>query len=208
MTHKRIDDRPHRNASAATAAAVLIQAVLGLEFLLGGLNKLFVPNYAAQFKDFVTSAPGAQHGLLSQIMQVAVLPQSAIMAELARLTELGAGIILLMAAAELGGRQLNMAPGRRFEAAITLVTAAAAAAVGGLSLTIYLLHGGGLPRINPALAFAPPIAIELFNVPVALGIAWLGFNRYLALRNVSGSAANDVVGMGTEMASSPASSGS
>jgi hypothetical protein len=208
MTHKRIDDRPHRNASAATAAAVLIQAVLGLEFLLGGLNKLFVPNYAAQFKDFVTSAPGAQHGLLSQIVQVAVLPQSAIMAELARLTELGAGIILLVAAAELAARQLNMAPGRRFEAATTLVTAAAAAAVGGLSLTIYLLHGGGVPRINPALAFAPPIAIELFNVPVALGIAWLGFNRYLGLRNVWRPAANGIAGMERETASTSASGGS
>jgi hypothetical protein len=130
------------------------------------------------------------------------------MAELARLTELGAGIILLVAAAELAGRQLNMAPGRRFEAAITLVTAAAAAAVGGLSLTIYLLHGGGVPGINPALAFAPPIAIELFNVPVALGIAWVAFNRYLGLRNVWGPAANGLAGMGRETASTSASGGS
>jgi hypothetical protein len=207
MTHERID-RPHRNASAATAAALLIQAVLGLEFLLGGLNKLFVPNYAAQFKDFVSSSPGAQHGLLSQIVQVAVLPQFGIMAELARLTELGAGIVLLVTALELAARQLNMGPGRRFQPAVALATAAAATMVGGLSLTIHLLHGGGVPGINPALAFGPPIAIELFNVAAALGIALLGFNRYRALRNVSRPAANELAGMGRETASSPASSAS
>ena len=51
-----------------------------------------------------------------------------------------------------------------------------------MSLTIYLIQGGRLPSINPAFAFSSPIAIELLLVPLALGIAWLEFGRYRALR--------------------------
>jgi hypothetical protein len=174
-----------RSADGAVAAAVLIQAMVGLEFLLGGLNKLFVADYHATFRDFVSSAPGAQRGVLAQLVHSLVLPHFAIMSELARLTELGAGAVLLVTAAESTRRWFNASPGYRTERAIALLTAAAAATLGGLSLTIYLLQGGAVPAINPALAFGPPIAIELFNVPLALGIAALQFGRFLGLKSVS-----------------------
>ena len=35
--------------------------------------------------------------------------------------------------------------------------------------------------INPCYALASPIALELFLVPLALGIAWLQFARFRAL---------------------------
>jgi len=58
----------------------------------------------------------------------------------------------------------------------------AAFTLGSLSLGIYLLEGGRLPMVNPNFAFTSPIAIELFLVPLALGIAWLEFGRFQALR--------------------------
>ena len=205
MTQRRMDTWTPTRPRAAVAAGALIQAMLGLQFLLGGMNKLLVRDYVAHFRDFVSSAPGAQHGVLSQIVQMAVLPHVGIMAQLARFTELSAGIVLLMTATELARRRFNMTLGRPLDPAVALVTAAAATAVGGLSLTIYLLQGGVVPGVNPALAFGPPIAIELFNVPLAVGIGALEFNRFLALRNGSIPAAKAPIGIGRETASPPAS---
>ena len=62
-------------------------------------------------------------------------------------------------------------------------SALAAFSLGVISLGIYLLEGGRLPMVNPNFAFGSPIAIELFLVPLALGIAWLEFGRFLALRH-------------------------
>jgi hypothetical protein len=50
-------------------------------------------------------------------------------------------------------------------------------------MTIYLLQGGTVPGVNPALAFGPPIAIELFNVPIALVIAWVQLGRFYSVRS-------------------------
>jgi len=58
----------------------------------------------------------------------------------------------------------------------------AAIVVAGLSATIYMLLGGGIPRISGTSAFGSPIAIELLLVPLALGIAWLELGRFQALR--------------------------
>ena len=51
-----------------------------------------------------------------------------------------------------------------------------------MSLSISVLQDGRLPGINPGYALAPPIALELFLVPLALGIARLQFARFRALR--------------------------
>jgi hypothetical protein len=93
----------------------------------------------------------------------------------------------VLTAAEVARRRLGGRLGLRrpYEPAVALLGAAAALTVGGVSLTIYMLQGGALPRVNPALAFGPRIAIQLFNVPLALGIAWLEFGRFLALRDRS-----------------------
>jgi hypothetical protein len=181
MTYEPRDTRPV-SGSATLVGIVLIQAVLGLEFLLGGLNKLAIPGYTDRFREFVAMSPAAQSGALSAILHTLVLPQSAIMAQLARFTELSAGFVLLVTAAEvvrlwLGGRWF------RHEPLAALAAAAAAVTLGGLSMTIYLLQGGTVPGVNPALAFGPPIAIELFNVPIALVIAWVQLGRFFSVRS-------------------------
>jgi hypothetical protein len=171
-----------RSDQAALAGAVAIQAALGAEFLLGGLNKVALAGYVDRFREFVSVSPGAQHGVVSTIVHAAVLPEFAIMAQLARATELIAGLVLLIGAAELA-RQLISGRRAGHEPLVALAGAAAGVTLAGLSMTIYVLLGGAIPGINPALAFAPPIAIELFNVPVGLAIALLQLSRFYALRN-------------------------
>ena len=174
-----------RSGNAALMAGALIQAALGAEFVLAGLSKLANPNFVAQFKTFVEASPGAKNGLLVPLIQFLVVPNIALAANLARFTELGAGLVLVIAAIEVARRRFGDPFGSQhvYEPAVAFLSAVAAFTLGGLSLMIYLIEGGGLPKINPASAFGSPIAIELLIVHLAFGIAWLEFGRYRALKN-------------------------
>jgi hypothetical protein len=184
MTERRVP----MSGSSALAAGALVQALLGAEFLLAGLNKLADPRYVPHFRDFVASSLGLLAAPLAWLVRSLVLPNAAAMAELARFTELGAGLVLVLVAAEVARRRFGGRLGARhgYEPAVALAGAAAALALAGLSLTIYLLQGGAVPRVDPGLAFAPPVAIELFNVPVALAVAWMEWGRFRALRRARG----------------------
>jgi hypothetical protein len=173
-----------RSGNAALAGGALVQAALGFEFAFAGLNKAANPNYAQQFRGFVQGSPGSQTGPLASFIQTLVLPNVDLAAQLAKYTELVAGAVLIVPALEVLRRRLSGPLGAQhaYEPVVALLSAVAAFAVGGMSLTIFLIQGGRLPSINPAFAFSPPIAIELLLVPLALGIAWLEFGRYLALR--------------------------
>ena len=177
-----------RSGSSALAAGALVQAMLGGEFVLAGLNKLADPQYPAHFRDFVAGSVGLVGGPLAWLIRSLVLPTVAVAASLARVTELGAGLVLVLAAVEVARRRLAGPLGARhgYEPAVALAGVLAALVLAGLSLTIYLLQGGTLPRVNPGLALGPPIAIELFNVPVALAVAWMELGRFLALRRTAG----------------------
>src|SRR3989442_9217649 len=96
------------SGNAALGASALIQAALGVEFTLSGLNKLADPHYVANFNAFVRSTPGATRGILSSLVQVLVLPHIGIFARLIEITELLVGAILLIGAVEIGrGRFLG-----------------------------------------------------------------------------------------------------
>ena len=173
-----------RSGNAALAAGALIQAALGAEFLLAGLSKFADAEFTTQFKGFVENSPGARSGVLAPIIQTLVVPNLSLAADLTRFTEVGAGLFLLVAALEVARRRFAGPFGTQhtYEPAVALLSSGAAVAVGGLSLMIYLIQGGGVPKINAAFAFGSPIAIELMIVPLAFGIAWLEFGRFRALR--------------------------
>jgi hypothetical protein len=162
----------------------LIQVVLGLEFVLAGLSKLFDPDFSMQFASFVAASPGSKEGILAPLIQSLVLPNVVLAAQLATFVELGAGLIVLFSAFEVARRRFDGQLGAQhgYEPAVALLSAASALALAGMSATIYLLEGGGLPYISAAYAFGSPIAIELFLVPLALGVAWLELGRFTALR--------------------------
>jgi Ca2+/H+ antiporter len=174
-----------RSGNAALAAGALVQAALGAVFLLAGLSKVVAPTYTQLFRDFVQGSAGATDGPLAPLIQALVVPNLDVMAELARFTELFAGAVLLVGSLEVARRRFAGPLGAQhgYEPLVALASAGAAFVLGGLSLGIYLLQGGRVPSVNPDLAFASPIAIELLMVPLAVGIAWLELGRFLALRS-------------------------
>jgi hypothetical protein len=173
-----------RSGNAALAVGALVQLALGAEFVLAGLSKAVDADFATQFRSFVQASPGAQAGPLALVMQVLVVPNAGLMAELAKWTELLGGVVLVGAAVEVLRRRLAAPFGAQhgYEPLVALLSSAAAFALGGMSLTIYLLEGARLPTVNPGFAFTSPVAIELFLVPLALCIGWLEFARFRALK--------------------------
>jgi hypothetical protein len=188
--------RVPRSGSSALAAGALVQAILGGEFVLAGLNKLADPQYVTHFHEFVAGSVGLVGGPLAWLLRSLVLPNLIVAAQLARVTELGAGLVLVLAAVEVARRRLagRLGAPHAYEPAVAFAGMFAALVLGGLSLTIYVLQGGTVPHVNPGLALGPPIAIELFNVPVALAVAWMELGRFRALRAAATAAPRRLMG--------------
>jgi hypothetical protein len=185
MRNIRSQARLPLSGNAALAAGALIQLVLGFEFVLAGLSKLLDVDFPRQFQQFVAGSPAAKEGVLAPVLRTVVLPHASLAAQFATFAELGAGLILAISAVEVIRRRFPAPLGSQhgYETVVALSSAAAAVVVAGMSATIYLIEGGGWPRISGASAFGSPIAVELLLVPLGLGIAWLEIGRFLALRH-------------------------
>src|SRR3989442_6065315 len=94
-----------RSGSAALAVAALVQAVLGIEFVLTGLSKVADSGYVAHFGTFIAASPGSHRGLIAPLVQAVVMPHLAIPAELAQFGGLGVGAVPLVGAAQQGRRR-------------------------------------------------------------------------------------------------------
>jgi hypothetical protein len=176
-------ERLPRSGNTALASGALIQAVIGLEFLLAGLNKVIDSDYLTHFRGYVGASPGATSGALAGVFQFLVVANSDLVARLSMFTELVGGSVLLITTLEVLRRRLAGSFGvQTYEPLVALASSAAALILGGMSLSIYVLQGGSVPVLNPAFALTSPVAIELFLVPVALAIAWLELSRFRAMR--------------------------
>ncbi len=172
------------SGNTALAASALVQAVLGIEFTLAGLDKAADPMFVANFAAFVRANPGAASGILAPLVQLVVLPHVAIAATLIKFAELLIGPTLLIGAAEVARRRFSGRLGIQHscEAVVALIASAAGLGAAALTLSIFLLEGGVLPSIMPGRAFDTAIPVELLIVPLGLSIAWLEFGRFLVLR--------------------------
>jgi len=171
------------SGNAALAASALIQAALGVEFFLSGLNKFADPNYVRNFRLFVDASPGTHAGLLAPLVQTIVQPNIAFFAELTKFIELSLGIVLLLGAIEVGRRRLSgrIAAQHGYEAPVALVASLAGLAAAGLSLSIALLMGQQLPTITPGRALTTAIPVELLLVPLGVAVFWMEFGRFRVL---------------------------
>jgi len=179
--------RVHRlpaSGNTALAASALIQAALGIEFFLSGLNKFADPNFVRNFTLFVNGSPGTRDGVMAPLIHALVLPNIAFFATLTKYTEIALGIVLLLGAIEVGRRRFSGALGRQhgYEAPVALVAALAGLAAAGLSLTIALLMGEQLPTIQAGRALTTAIPVELLLVPLGIAVAWMEFGRFRVLR--------------------------
>jgi hypothetical protein len=169
---------------AGAFAAALIQATLGLEFVISGLDKFADPHYVGDFNQFVRVNPGAISGPASIAVKALVLPHIDIAAVTVLVVEVTLGVVLLMGAFDLGWRGLfDHRPWRyRYQAGIALTSAVAGTGVAGLSLSIALLMGEQLPTVMSVNAFTTAIPVELLLVPTALGVALIEAGRFMAIR--------------------------
>lgn len=183
MRREHSPPRLPASGSTALAASALIQAVLGIEFALSGLNKFADPSFQGHFEAFVRASPGSQRGPFSGLIHTLVLPNVAFWAFVIQWTELLLGLVLLVGAAEIARRRFAGSFGspRGYEAPVALVAAIAGFIAAGLSLSIFLLEGGVLPEIQPGRAFTSAIPVELLITPLGLAIAWLEFGRFRVL---------------------------
>ena len=172
------------SGSAGLAASGLIQAALGFEFFLSGLNKFADPSFRQNFALFVDGSPGTRAGLLAPLIHGVIQPHIGFFAELTRYTELVLGLVLLLGAAEVGRRRLSgrIADRHGYEAPVAFVAALAGFSAAGLSLTIALLMGEQLPTIMPGRALTSAIPVELLLVPLAIAVAWMEVGRFRVLK--------------------------
>jgi hypothetical protein len=172
------------SGNTALAASAVVQAALGIEFALSGLNKVADPNYVSNFSSFVGANPGSSSGPLSLLVQGVVLPNADLFATLLKVTELVLGPILLIGALEIARRRLSgrLGASHGYEAGVALIAALAGLTVAGLAFSIFVLMGGVLPTVMPGRAFTTAIPVELLIVPLGLSVAWLEFGRFHVLR--------------------------
>ncbi len=171
------------SGNTALAASALIQAALGIEFFLSGLNKFADPHFVRNFKLFVDASPGTHTGLLAPLIRAIVQPNIALFADVTKYIELGLGVVLLLGALEVGRRRLSGRVGAEhgYEAPVALVAAFAGLAAAGLSLSIALLMGEQLPTIEPGRALTTAIPVELLLVPMGIAVAWMEAGRFRVL---------------------------
>jgi hypothetical protein len=171
------------SGNAALAASALIQAALGVEFSLSGLNKFADPNFVQNFNAFVRSSPGTHTGILAPLIQTFVLPNIALFASITKYSELVLGVVLLLGAIEVGRRRLagTIAAQHGYEAPVAAVAALAGLAAAGLALSIALMMGEQLPTIMPGRALTTAIPVELLLVPLGIAVAWMEAGRFRVL---------------------------
>ena len=175
------------SGNTALAASAVVQASLGIEFALAGLNKLADPDYVANFSSFVRASPGSSGGPLALLVQTVVLPNADVVATLLKISELVLGPVLLIGALEIGRRRLTgrLGAAHGYEAGLAMVAALAGLAAAGLSFSIFLLTDGMLPTVMAGRAFTSAIPVELLIVPLGLSVAWLELGRFVVLRRRS-----------------------
>ena len=175
------------SGNAGLAASALIQAALGIEFFLSGLNKFADPHFVQNFRLFVQASPGTHSGLLAPLIHGMVEPNIAFFATITKFTELILGVVLLVGAIEVGRRRLAgaIAAEHGYEAPVALVAALAGLTAAGLSLSIALLMGEQLPTITPGRALTTAIPVELLLVPLGIAVAWMEAGRFRVLAKLS-----------------------
>ena len=171
------------SGNAGLAASALIQAALGIEFFLSGLNKFADPHFVQNFRLFVQASPGTHSGLFAPLIHGMDEPNIAFFATITKFTELILGVVLLVGAIEVGRRRLSgaIAAEHGYEAPVALVAALAGLTAAGLSLSIALLMGEQLPTITPGRALTTAIPVELLLVPLGIAVAWMEAGRFRAL---------------------------
>jgi thiosulfate dehydrogenase (quinone) large subunit len=153
-----------RERDAALVAVLLVQVVIGYEWLVSGLTKIvrgdFPAGLAAELRDMSKAAPGWYRGFLDGT----VIPHAAAFGYAIEIAELAVGIVLLVAVLRLPVWMARYLPG---------LTAAALVVGLGLAVNFALANGSSFGLGLASDSFDE--GIDLDTVLVGLQLALLVF---------------------------------
>lgn len=165
-------DAPAIQVSAAVAPAAaglaVVEAAIGYEWLLSGLNKLlsadFAPGLAHQL---LGSLQGNPNGWYTSLTTALVLPHARLFAALVQVGELMVGLGLFAGAALWASGRFPVARWARL-----LNLGVIAALVGGIlmSANYAVMSGETLPGLNPGNPFNEGLSIDSLLTMIGLGL--------------------------------------
>lgn len=155
----KIQEERHSSLRLAAWSIAVIEVMLGYEWLLSALNKLFSPVYVAHFSGMLQqmALPGNPNGWWVAFIQSQVLPSARLWARLIEVGELGVALGFFAGA-------LLWISGRFPDARWTrwLNVGIIVALVGSvlMSVNYYLMMGNTLPWLNPADPFDEGLSLD------------------------------------------------
>jgi thiosulfate dehydrogenase [quinone] large subunit len=162
-----------RESSAATKvipAAVgvaVVEAAIGYEWLVSGLNKMLSPGFGSGLaKHLQSNLQGNPNRWYASLVDTLVMPHASLFAGLVEVGELLVALgMFLGAALWLSGRLRSITPR-------VLQMGVIAALVGGtlMSANYMLMAGNTLPGLNPANAFNEGISIDTLLTLIGVGL--------------------------------------
>ena len=169
--------RPHGAAAAAAAVAkvvpaaaglALVEAAIGYEWLLSGLNKVLSSGFGSGLAhQLQTSLQGNPNGWWVSLANSLVLPHAQLFAVLVEVGELLVGLGLFAGAALwVSGRVAASRWARLLNLGVIV------ALVGGvlLSANYVVMSGDTLPGLNPGNAFNEGLSIDSLLTIIGLGL--------------------------------------
>ncbi len=152
----------------AAAGLAIVEAAMGFEWLLSGLNKLLSPDFVISLAhQLQTSLQGNPNGWYVSLTKSLVLPHAQLFAALVEVGELLVGIGLFAGAALwVSGRFPAMRWARLLNLGVIV------ALVGGVLMSAnYAVMGGDtLPGLNPGNPFNEGLSIDSLLTIIGLGL--------------------------------------
>ena len=165
----------NKPARAALATLLVVQIVVGYEWLTSGITKIasgtFVSGLAADLKSNSDAAPHFYRSFLHGT----IIPNARAFAVLIEIGELIVGVALIVAAIVWLTRWSRLS--ERWQVSILGVTMLAALGATAMAINFHLASGGNHPWLIPAGGFDE--TIDLDAVLAFMQMAYVGFCGYL-----------------------------
>ena len=177
VTRHDIDETQQASARAGLVTLLVVQIIIGYEWLISGLSKVgsgdFVSGLAANLRSSDGSAPGFYQDFLDH----SVIPNARTFAVLIEVGELFVGVAFIVVAIVwlAGWQRLS----DRSRASILVVMMAAALVALWMSINFHLASGGNQPWLIPGDGFDE--ALDIDTVLAFIEAAYLVFSGYVLL---------------------------
>ena len=168
--HTQVTSEAKRRLQPAALGLAGIEAVIGFEWLLSGLDKVMSPTFssglARQMQDAVQGNPNTWWATLATRL---VIPHARIFALFAEASELFVALGFFIGAILWA---TGMIQEKRWTRRLNVITLGAVVTSLGLTANYYLMSGFTLPGLNPGTPFQEGLDID--GLLLLLGVGFLG----------------------------------